>query len=254
MLVCPGTAAGEGSQRKPGLESGNRTLGTIALEYFLWNIHSRIFLMEYPFWNISYAPKQTKDVLCPPALPTPVCCPPWHSSGSFGECFPHLFHPKSPSSARAGSWGAQTSPDGQFGGFAVFMELQVQLESPTSPIPALPVLPVLPEVRKAAGRERRGQSQAAWGQPQDQTSDKGQELPHGKAGIVALGHSAHPLPISPAQTCPAPVSSHSSMGKYLRKIFAGIKQKRDDEMGSLHSHFSSHQAVIPRAQGAKSTW
>lgn len=40
-------------------------------------------------------------------------------------------------------------------------------------------------------------------------SKKGCQLHDGKAGITALGHSACPLPISPTETCPASVSSHT---------------------------------------------
>lgn len=233
MLFCPGRW---------------QLQGKAAREKQDWKVEIGPQVPKLPFWNVSDAPKQTKGVLCPPALPTPVCCCPWHSSASLGEYFPRLFHPTSPSSARAGSWGCSDRSPWVVWWFCCFMELQHQLE-----IPLQHSLVSWCCLRRAKQLEGRGgvSPNLPWYSRRTPKlpGNKGHEFHDGRAGIVALGHSAFPLPISPAQTCPAPVSSHTNtrVGKYLRIMPTGIKQERDHEMRSLKSHFSSHQAVTPCA-------
>lgn len=126
----------------------------------------------------------------------------------FGEIFPFPVPPHQPQLSQSGLLGLLRWVS--MGSLVVL--LFYGTPAPTgNPIIAFTGLLVLPEERKAAGRERRGQSQPALVQPQDSTAPKlpkGHEFHDGRAGILALGHSAFPLPISPAQTCPAPVSSH----------------------------------------------
>lgn len=115
MLFCPGRWQLQGKAARENQD---------------WKVEIGPQVPQLPFWNVSDAPKQTKGVLCPPALPTPVCCCPWHSSASLGEYFPRLFHPTSPSSARAGSWGCSDRSPWVVWWFCCFMELQHQLEIP----------------------------------------------------------------------------------------------------------------------------
>lgn len=87
-------------------------------------------------------------------------------------------------------------------------------KSPPDPLKQFAGFSVLPEVRKAAAREKRGQSQCTLLYPQDSraqkvSSNKGRKLCDGKVGIMALGHSAYSLPVSLMLTCPASVSSHT---------------------------------------------
>lgn len=209
-----------------------------------WKVERQCQVPQLPFWNISCGPKQTKDGLCPPALPSPACCPPWHSSSSFGECFPPLFHPRAPAQPGQAPGAAQTSPTGSFAGF---MEFQLQMETTGSPLAAFPGFSVWPEVSKAAGRERRGQSHSHRTAPhQSCPVTKARRSLMEKQELWPWGTVHTPCP-APAQTCPAPASSHTNtpLGKYLRVISADKKQKRDDEMGSLKSHFHPTKLLLP---------
>lgn len=152
--------------------------------------------------------------------------------------------PTAPAQPGQAPGAAQTSPTGSF---AVFMEFQLQMETTGSPLTAFPGFSVWPEVSKAAGRERRGQSHSHRTAPhQSCPVTKARRSLMEKQELWPWGTAHTPCP-APAQTCPAPASSHTNtpLGKYLRVISADKKQKRDDEMGSLKSHFHPTKLLLP---------
>lgn len=167
------------------------------------------------FWNFSYAPKQIKDVPHPQTLPS-RCLPAFPSTAqplaqleqSWGcSCLCRPEQPPGPTWLEQGP-GAHTgcsaaAPHQQLTALLFVRHSSTNWKSPQDPLQQFTGFSVLPEVRKAAARERRGQSQYTLLYPQDSSapkvpSNKGHKLHDGKVGTMALGHSARPLPVSPA--------------------------------------------------------
>lgn len=141
----------------------------------------------------------------------PSCCLPTFTSTARAVLGLLLLVPPwtapSACSVRAGSQGihtgcSATSPHKQLVALLFVQHSSTNWKSPQDPLHRFTGFSVLPEVRKAAARERRRQSQYTLLYLQDSSapkvpSNKGHKLHDGKIGVTALRHSACPLPLSP---------------------------------------------------------
>lgn len=175
-------------------------------------------------------PKKTKTCCALQPCPAQFAAPPaqlWQIWGIFPSPVP----PQEPQLSQSSSWGWSDRSPRAVWWFCCFYGTPAPTGNPYKPHSSIPWFLSVARGGKSIWKGEEGSVPQA----QDSTtpnlpSEKGQEFPCGKAGIMALGHSAQPLLMSPAQTCPAPASPHKNT-KYLRILTADMKQKRDDEMG-----------------------